>query len=78
MVALATCPNHVRQPRLHAARLALIVACLGITMLQSFVLFPEMDYYRLAGKWSTGRAAGTMGKVHNPYQLRLNAYRVIL
>ena len=36
------------------------------------------DFIRAAGEWNTRRAAGTRGKVHNPYQLRLNAYRVLL
>jgi hypothetical protein len=36
------------------------------------------DFIRVEDKWSTQRAAGTKGKVHNPFQLRLNAYRVLL
>lgn len=51
IVGIAICPNNVSQPRVHAARLVLVASCLAITCWQTFVMFPEMDYYRLAGWW---------------------------
>jgi hypothetical protein len=36
------------------------------------------DVMRLRGRWDISRALGTRGHVRDPYQLRLNAYRVLL
>jgi hypothetical protein len=36
------------------------------------------DFIRQNGKWSNALARGYRAKVHNPFQLRLNAYRVLL